>query len=45
MQTNSTLDTAHALHVQGRLNEAEILYREVLSRHPDAVRRWRGWGS
>ncbi len=41
MQTNSTLDTAQALHLQGRLAEAEILYREVLSRQPDAVPAWR----
>ncbi len=44
MQTNRTIDTAQALHLQGRLAEAEVLYREVLSRQPDAVPALEGLG-
>ena len=44
MPASSTLDTAQALHLQGRLAEAETLYREVLQRQPDAVEALEGLG-
>jgi tetratricopeptide (TPR) repeat protein len=45
MPTDSTLDTAQALHLQGRLAEAERLYRQVLSREPDAILALGGLGA
>jgi len=41
---DGTIDRAQALHVQGRLAEAEALYREVLQARPDAVRSLEGLG-
>jgi tetratricopeptide (TPR) repeat protein len=40
-----TLDTAQALHIQGRLSEAETYYREILQWQPDAVEALRGLGA
>ena len=40
-----TLDSAQALHIQGRLSEAETQYREVLEWQPDAVEALRGLGA
>jgi tetratricopeptide (TPR) repeat protein len=44
MTISSTLETARALHVQGRLAEAERLYREVLSHQPEAIPALEGLG-
>jgi tetratricopeptide (TPR) repeat protein len=44
MPTDSTLVTAQALHLQGRLTEAETLYREVLRRRPDTIQALEGLG-
>jgi tetratricopeptide (TPR) repeat protein len=44
MVISSTLETARSLHVQGRLAEAERLYREVLLSQPDAVPALAGLG-
>jgi tetratricopeptide (TPR) repeat protein len=41
---DGTIDRAQALHIQGRLAEAEALYREVLQARPDAVRSLEGLG-
>jgi tetratricopeptide (TPR) repeat protein len=41
---DGTIDRAQALHVQGRLAEAEALYREVLRAQPDSVRSLEGLG-
>jgi len=38
------LDRAQALHLEGRLSEAEAHYRNVLERQPDAVEAIRGLG-
>ena len=41
---DGTFDRARALHIQGRLAEAEALYREVLQARPDAVWSLEGLG-
>ncbi len=44
MATINTLDQAQRLQSQGRLAEAESLYRQVLESHPNAVRALEGLG-
>jgi tetratricopeptide (TPR) repeat protein len=44
MPASTTLDTAQALHLEGRLSEAETLYKEVLRSKPDAVAALEGLG-
>jgi tetratricopeptide (TPR) repeat protein len=44
MMVSGTLETAQSLHGQGRLAEAETLYREVLTFQPDAVPALAGLG-
>ena len=39
-----TIARAQALHVQGRLDEAEALYREALHEMPNALRALEGLG-
>jgi tetratricopeptide (TPR) repeat protein len=41
---DATIDRAQAYHLQGRLAEAEALYREVLQSRPDALRALEGLG-
>ena len=41
---DGTIDKAQAFHLQGRLAEAEALYREVLQSRPDALRALEGLG-
>ncbi len=44
MAARSTLDAAQALHLQGRLSEAETLYQQVLQREPNAAGALEGLG-
>jgi hypothetical protein len=41
---DGTIDRAQALHIQGRLDEAEALYREALRARADAVWALEGLG-
>ncbi len=41
---DGTIDKAQAYHLQGRLAEAEALYRAVLQSRPDALRALEGLG-
>jgi tetratricopeptide (TPR) repeat protein len=38
------IDKAQALHIQGRLDEAEQIYRQILNAHPDELRSLEGLG-
>ncbi len=40
-----TLDRAHALHLEGRLSEAEAQYRRALKWQPDAIEAIQGLGA
>jgi tetratricopeptide (TPR) repeat protein len=44
MPAASTLGTAQALHLEGRLREAETMYQEVLRAEPDTVAALEGLG-
>jgi tetratricopeptide (TPR) repeat protein len=44
MVKSGVLDEARALHLKGRLAEAESLYRQVLKQEPDALRALEGLG-
>jgi tetratricopeptide (TPR) repeat protein len=43
--TESTIAAAQAFHLQGRLSEAEFLYRNALYREPDALAAIQGLGA
>ena len=44
MVTDRTIEVAKGLYIQGRTAEAEILYRELLSKQPDALGALEGLG-
>ena len=45
MANEGAIELAKSLHLQGRMAEAEALYRDLLSEQPDAGRHSKGWAS
>jgi hypothetical protein len=45
MATDGAIEVARGLQLQGRMAEAEVLYRDLLGKQPDASMALEGWAS